>query len=94
MTTRAEIETQEKTIKPITEQIEKQDKLNQSTIAHYERLSYFEREEITQWLKKNLNNIPMLAKTKKSGLEEILRSRYESKPALLLIRQAMQALRL
>jgi hypothetical protein len=94
MTTQTEIETQEKTIKTITEQTERQDKLNQATLAHFERLSYFEQEEITKWLKKNLNDIPMLAKTKKSGLEEILQGRYESKPALLLIRQAIQALRL
>jgi hypothetical protein len=94
MTTQAEIETQEKTIKLITEQTQRQDKLNQSTTTHYERLSYFEREEIAQWLKKNLNDIPMLAKTKKSGLEEIQQGGYESKPALLLIRQALQALRL
>jgi len=92
MTTRTEIETQEKTIKPLIEQTERQDRLNQSTTTHYERLSYFEREEIAKWLKKNLNDIPMLAKTKKSGLEEILRGGYESKPALLLIRQAIQAL--
>jgi len=94
MTTRTEIETQEKTIKPLIEQTERQDRLNQSTTTHYENLSYFEREEIAKWLNKNLNDIPMLTKTKKSGLEEILQGRYESKSALLLIRQAIQALRL
>ncbi len=73
---------------------QQQKQLNEATEKRYAALSYFEREEIAQWLKKNLSTIPILSKTKKLGLTDILAGHIESNAALLLLRYAMQILNL
>lgn len=90
----SEIKTQEKVAKSFSKYNQQQKLLNDATEKRYAALSYFEREEIVQWLKKNLPLIPILAKTKKVGLEEILAGHIESNSALLLIRYAMQVLKI
>lgn len=67
---------------------------NNRTIQRYESLSYFERGEILHWLKQNITSIPILAKTKNTGLAELIRENYQSPSASLLVRQAMKALKI
>lgn len=69
-------------------------KLNQETEQRYNALTYFEREDVIRWLKNNLSTIPILAKTKNTGMQEITAGHIESNSALLLIRHALQALQL
>ena len=87
-----EKETQAKIIRLLETPTEQHKRLKQATMRKYEQLSYFEREEITRWLKKNLKDLPILSKTKQLGLKELLAGHYETKSALLLIRYAMQRL--
>ena len=78
----------------VVEAHQQHQKLNAANEQRYHALSYFEREEIIRWLKNNLTAIPILAKTKNTGMQEIIAGHTESNSALMLIRYALQALRL
>ena len=69
--------------------VAKHQQFNKKTEKCYEALSYFERQAMIAWLQKNLEVIPILDKTKKTGLEEILLGQIGSNSALLLIRFAI-----
>ena len=71
-----------------------QQRLNQQTLLRYERLSFFQREEIQQWIKYNFTQIPMLSKTKKAGLERLLIGDVDFQATLVIIRYAMKALQI
>ena len=94
MKTESKIYTEDHCLKPMTQFNEQQKRLNAVTEQRYNALSYFEREEMIRWLNKNLGSIPILAKTKRVGIQEIIAGHTESNSALLLIRYALQALRL
>jgi hypothetical protein len=79
-------------LKPAMDRLHYQDSINQKTALRYEALSYFEREEITKWLKYNLAKIPMLGKTKRAGMEKLLAGNYRYPSTLVLIRHTMKAL--
>ena len=87
-----EQETLETVLSPFSVYMNTQLQLNKDTIARYEALSFFEREEISVWLKLNLNTIPIPSVTKHSGLESLLMGDYLSQSALSLIRYAMKRL--
>ena len=63
-----------------------QQRLNQQTLLRYERLSFFQREEIQQWIKNNFSQIPMLSKTKKAGVERLSIGDIEFQATLVIIR--------
>ena len=87
-----EPDTQERILKPAAERRHHQDSIDQETLWRYEALSYFEREEITRWLKYNLAKIPMLGKTKRAAMAELLSGNYRYPSALVLIRHTLKAL--
>ena len=87
-----ESNTEETILKPALDRLHQQDSINQETILQYEALSYFEREEITKWLKYNLAKISMLGKTKRAGMAELLSGNYRYPSALVLIRHTLKAL--
>ena len=68
--------------------------LNQQTLLQYEQLSYFQREEVEQWIKTNFSQIPMLSKTKKGGLERLLIGDVDFQATLVIIRCALKALQM
>ena len=67
---------------------------DQKTVSQYEKLSYFEKTEIIEWIEENFAEIPMLSETKKAGLKQLLADYYEFPAALVMIRYAMKALKL
>lgn len=69
----------------------KQDTANKKTLFLYEQLSFFEREYIAKWIKKNFSQIPMPFRLKKPALEFLLLGEYEDENTLTLIRHALQA---
>ena len=69
-----------------------QQRLNQQTLLKYEQLSYFQREEVEQWIRDNFSQIPLLSKTKKAGLERLLKGDVEFQATLFIIRYALKAL--
>ena len=73
--------------------VAKHQQFNKKTENCYQSLSYFERQEMIGWLQENFENIPVLDKTKKTGLEEILLGQIGSNSALLLIRHALKNLK-
>ena len=75
-------------------QISRQASLNQQTLDRYEALSYFERQEISQWLKYNLAKIPMLGKIKREAMARLLAGDYEYPATLVLLGHTINALRL
>ena len=87
-----ESDTKETILKPAAERLHQQDSINQKTALRYEALPYFEREEITRWLKYNLAKIPMPGRTKRAGLAELLAGNYRYPSALVLIRHTLKAL--
>jgi hypothetical protein len=87
-----ESDTEETVSKLATDRLHHQDSINQKTALRYEALSYFEREEITTWLKYNLAKIPMLGKTKRAGMAELLSGNYLYPSTLVLIRHTLKAL--
>ena len=87
-----ESDTEETILKPTMDRLHHQDSINQKTALRYEALSYFEREEITKWLKYNLAKIPMLGKTKRAGMEKLLTGDYRYPSTLVLIRHTLKAL--
>jgi hypothetical protein len=87
-----ESDTEEMILKPAADRLHNQDHVNQKTALRYEALSYFEREEITKWLKYNLAKIPMLGKTKRAGMAELLAGNYCYPSALVLIRHTLKVL--
>jgi hypothetical protein len=87
-----EFDTEETILKPALDRLHHQDSINQKTALRYEALSYFEREEITKWLKYNLAKIPMLGKTKRAGMAELLSGNYLYPSTLVLIRHTLKAL--
>lgn len=86
-----ERDTEETILKPATDRLNHQNIINQETALRYEALSYFEREEITKWLKYNLAKIPMLGKTKRAGMEKLLAGDYRYPSTLVLIRHTLEA---
>ena len=87
-----ERDTEEDILKPAMDRLHHQDSINQETALRYEALSYFEREEISTWLKYNLAKIPMLGKTKRAGMEKLLSGDYRYPSTLVLIRHTLKAL--
>lgn len=71
----------------------RQQLINTQTQKHYIALKPFEQEQILAWLQKNLKDLPILAKTKKTGLAEIRQGQIDSNSALLLIRYALKNLK-
>ena len=94
MKTQSEIYTEDNLLKPMSQFNGQQKRLNEITEQRYNSLSYFEREEVVRWLNKNLASIPILVKTKKTGMQEITSGHIGSNSALLLIRHTLQALSL
>lgn len=68
--------------------------VDEQTLLQYERLSYFEKEEVTAWIKKHFSEIPMPSKIKKTGLEQLLAGDFSARSTLAIIRCAMSALRI
>ena len=67
-------------------------RLNKEILRQYEQLSFFEREHMIKWIKKNFNQIPMPVRFKKAALEELLSGDYEEANTLLLIKYAFEGL--
>ena len=87
-----ESDTEETILKPALGRLHHQDSINQETALRYEALSFFEREEITKWLKYNLAKIPMPGKTKRAGMAKLLTGDYRYPSTLVLIRHTLKAL--
>jgi hypothetical protein len=87
-----ESDTQEEILKPVAGGLKHQDSINQEIALRYEALSYFEREEMTRWLKYNLAKIPMPGKTKRAGMAKLLAGDYRYPSTLVLIRHTLEAL--
>lgn len=87
-----EFDIEETILKPAMDRLHYQDSINQETALRYEALSFFEREEITKWLKYNLAKIPMLGKIKRAGMEKLLAGNYRYPSTLVLIRHTLKAL--
>ncbi len=68
--------------------------LDEKTIVRYEQLSFFEREEILHWIEENLSTIPLPIQIKKVALNNLLSGFCSSRSTLLLIRYAMNALKI
>lgn len=89
-----EHDTEATILTPTVLRLQRQERINEATQLRYEALSYFEREEITKWLKYNLAKIPMLGKIKRAAMAELLAGNYAYPSTLVLIRHTLQALRL
>ncbi len=87
-----ETETQKDILAPASLRLCHQDRIDQETALRYEGLSYFEREEVTRWLKYNLSKIPMLSKIKRAGMEKLLVGDYRCRSTIALIRHTLNAM--
>jgi hypothetical protein len=86
------LDTEETILKPAMDRLNHEDSINQGTAMRYEALSYFEREEMTRWLKYNLAKIPMPGKIKRAAMTELLSGNYRYPETLILIRHTVKAL--
>ncbi len=68
--------------------------VDEATLYQYERLSYFEQEEVKQWIEKNISQIPFPNKIKQSGLNGLLLENYSLRSTLSMIRYAMRELKI
>lgn len=88
----AELEYPSEIISQISSEITRRQKIERKTVDHYKKLSSIQKQEITQWLKTHLAEIPMPDKIRKHGLAALLEQNYQHAAALTLLRSAMKEL--
>ena len=75
------------------EHLTKHQRFNEETLQQFELLSSHERSEIIDWLEIHLANIPILEKTKKTGLNKLKEGEIKTNAALLILRYALHEIK-